>query len=132
MANRLIEARAGQVLQQSPVYHLATGTGVYLALGRAIVTGAPLPAIHALLSLLNSGLLRAIPSKGTVGASGDLTPLAHVVLCFQDVVDFGTQRGDRVPARDALVQLGLPVMDLAQRDRLALVHGTSAMMGGRC
>ena len=70
-----------------------------------------------------------IPSKGTVGASGDLTPLAHMVLCFQGRGDFLASDGQRISGMAALQTLTLPVLDLSHRDGLALVNGTSAMTG---
>lgn len=142
LANRLVEAAAGAVLQQNLVHHLATGVGPAFGWrqGRAIVlarlmsivqgvSGASLPAITALMTVLNSDLAPTIPSKGTVGASGDLTPLAHMVLCLQGVGTFLTKDEQHIPALQALADLGLPVMDLARRDGLALVNGTSAMTG---
>lgn len=142
LANRLVSATDGAVLQQNLVNHLATGVGPSFGWrqGRAIVlarlmsivqgvSGASASAIHALVTLINSDLSPVIPSKGTVGASGDLTPLAHMVLCFQGVGFFVSKEGRQIPAGDALVDLNLPIMDLSQRDGLALVNGTSAMTG---
>lgn len=93
------------------------------------VSGASLPAVMALMGLLNGRFAPAIPSKGTVGASGDLTPLAHMVLCFQGVGEFLLPDGRRGPAPEALADMGLPLMDLSRRDGLALVNGTPAMTG---
>jgi tyrosine ammonia-lyase len=142
LANRLVSAFDGAVLQQNLVNHLATGVGPAFGWrqGRAIVlarlmsivqgvSGASASAIHALVTLINSDLSPVIPSKGTVGASGDLTPLAHMVLCFQGVGFFLAKDGQQVAAVEALAGLKLPIMDLSQRDGLALVNGTSAMTG---
>lgn len=142
LANRLVNAADGTLLQQNLVNHLATGVGPYFSWqqSRAIVlarlmsivqgvSGASLPAVMALTSLLNARFAPAIPSKGTVGASGDLTPLAHMVLCFQGVGEFLLADGRLVSALDALTDMGLPPIDLSQRDGLALVNGTSAMTG---
>lgn len=142
LANRLVDQSVGAQLQQNLVNHLATGLGpsfdwrqaraIVLARIMSIVqgvSGASMPAIAALVRLINSPYAPVIPSKGTVGASGDLTPLAHMVLCFQGVGDFMLQNGRRVDAMEALAQMGLPKMDLSQRDGLALVNGTSAMTG---
>ncbi len=142
LANRLVDATDRALLQQNLVNHLATGVGLYFGWrqARAIVlarlmsivqgvSGASLPAVMALICLLNARLAPAIPSKGTVGASGDLTPLAHMVLCFQGVGEFLLPDGRRVPAPEALADMGLPPMDLSRRDGLALVNGTSAMTG---
>lgn len=95
-----------------------------LALGRSGI--APRPA-EAMLDLLRSGVLPAIPEIGSVGASGDLTPLAHCarVLTGEGVVlaaDGGT-----APAGPALREAGLEPIDLPGRDALALVNGTAFM-----
>lgn len=142
LANRLVSSEDGPLLQQNLVHHLATGVGPPFdwQQGRAIVlarlmsilqgvSGASFPAIDALVSLLNSDLSPVIPSRGTVGASGDLTPLAHMVLCFQGRGSFFTRQGGTLSGTDALAQLDLPPLSLANRDGLALVNGTSAMTG---
>jgi tyrosine ammonia-lyase len=64
-----------------------------------------------------------------VGASGDLTPLAHVALCLQGRAPFQDRGGAAVPAGHVFAALGLPPLDMSQRDGLALVNGTSAMTG---
>jgi len=142
LANRLVDRASGILLQQNLVNHLATGVGpsfnwrqaraIVLARLMSIVqgaSGASSQAIDALVRLLNSPLAPVIPSKGTVGASGDLTPLAHMVLCFQGVVRFMRADGTVIGGMAGLAALGLPVLDLARRDGLALVNGTSAMTG---
>ena len=142
LANRLVDPADGVALQQNLVFHLASGVGPDLdwAAGRGLVlarllsilqgaSGASPMAINALVTLLNSGLSPCVPSKGTVGASGDLTPLAHMVLCFQGQGAFQTQNGTRLCGQDGLKHLQLTPLDLAKRDGLALVNGTSAMTG---
>lgn len=142
LANRVINARHGATLQQNLVYHLATGVGrpfdwqaaraIVLARLMAIVqgaSGARLGTVHRLVALLNSEFAPEIPELGTVGASGDLTPLAHLVLCLQGKGDFLTRHGARVPGETALSELAVSPLDLSHRDGLALVNGTSAMTG---
>lgn len=142
LANRLVGAQDGTSLQQNLVYHLASGVGPPLpwAVARAMVlarlmsilqgaSGASEPAITALVTVLNSDLAPLVPCRGTVGASGDLTPLAHMVLALQGQGGFLTAGGDHLPGPDALARLGLPPLDLGHRDGLALVNGTSAMTG---
>ncbi|MEO0915770.1 MAG: aromatic amino acid lyase, partial [Pseudomonadota bacterium] len=95
LANRIVDARHAAELQQNLVYHLATGVGAPFdwETARAIVlarimtlvqgaSGARLDTLDRLVSVLNAGLAPALPERGTVGASGDLTPLAHLVLCL--------------------------------------------------
>jgi tyrosine ammonia-lyase len=142
LANRLVGAEHGVLLQQNLVHHLASGVGPRLGhvQARAIVlarlmsilqgvSGASAEAINRLVAVLNSRLAPAIPAKGTVGASGDLTPLAHMVLCLQGRGEFIAPDGTIVLAEEALRQIGYPPLDLARRDGLALVNGTSAMTG---
>lgn len=142
LANRLVAAQDGTALQQNLVHHLATGVGPEftwdaaraLVLARLMsilqgVSGASPTAITALMTLLNSALSPCVPSKGTVGASGDLTPLAHMVLCFQGRGAFIDAEGRRFDGQEGLDALGLAPLDLNARDGLALVNGTSAMTG---
>jgi tyrosine ammonia-lyase len=79
--------------------------------------------------VLQSPLAPAIPSRGTVGASGDLTPLAHLALCLQGRGAFFDVSGQRWDGQAALDRLSLKPLDLRDRDGLALVNGTSAMTG---
>jgi histidine ammonia-lyase len=79
-----------------------------------------------LQSLLARDVLPVVPSKGSVGSSGDLAPLAHLALvligegeaCFE---------GARMPAADALRRAGLEPVELAEKEGLALINGTHLM-----
>ncbi|ETX29363.1 HAL/PAL/TAL family ammonia-lyase [Roseivivax isoporae] len=140
LADRLVAPADAMALQQNLVHHLATGTGAPFdwATGRAVVlarlasiargmSGASTRTIAALLAVLGSDLAPAIPERGTVGASGDLTPLAHMVLCLQGRGAFLDRCGTVVPPDAALARIGMAPLDLGGRDGLALVNGTSAM-----
>lgn len=142
LANRFVSPEDGTDLQQNLVHHLASGVGPRLGwaesraavLARLVsishgVSGASQGAIDALLALLNSDLAPDLPARGTVGASGDLTPLAHLVLCLQGRGAFRTRAGDVLSGEAALRRLGRPPLELHARDGLALVNGTSAMTG---
>lgn len=142
LANRLIAPEDGVRLQQNLIHHLASGVGpsfdwtearaIVLARLNSIlqgVSGASGTSIALLERLLRSDLAPAIPCRGTVGASGDLTPLAHMVLCLQARAPFLRRDGQEIPGPQALAELELPPLDLSQRDGLALVNGTSAMTG---
>ena len=142
LANRLVANDLGVTLQQNLIHHLATGLGpelgwldarlVMLARLNAVaqgLSGASDASIAALEVVLNSDLAPALPSRGTVGASGDLTPLAHMVLCLQGRGAFLRRDGTRVTGDAALQELGLAPLALGARDGLALVNGTSAMTG---
>ncbi len=79
--------------------------------------------IDALLALLNADALPVIPAKGSVGASGDLAPLAHLsaVLLGEGEATLG---GVRRPAREVLRQVGMEPIELAAKEGLALLNGT--------
>ncbi len=145
LANRLVSSDNGIALQQNLIHHLASGVGPNFrwAEARAIVlarlmsvvqgaSGASASLINMLVAVLNSRFAPAIPCRGTVGASGDLTPLAHVALCLQGRGNFLNENGTNVPATVVLSSLSLPALSLADRDGLALVNGTSAMTGLAC
>jgi len=79
--------------------------------------------IDAICTLLNNDIYPAIPSKGSVGASGDLAPLAHLARVL---IGSGSVRidGQELPAEQALVSVGLEPLTLAPKEGLALLNGT--------
>ena len=79
--------------------------------------------VDTLLAVLNAGLVPWIPSQGSVGASGDLAPLAHLALALIGEGEFW-QDGERVPADAALRAAGLAPLALAPKEGLALINGT--------
>jgi histidine ammonia-lyase len=88
-------------------------------------SGIRLALIEALIALYNADLLPVIPEKGSVGASGDLAPLAHMAAVLLGVGD--VMHGDkRLSATDALAKLGMQPMTLAPKEGLALLNGTQA------
>jgi histidine ammonia-lyase len=93
-----------------------------IALARGF-SGVRNELIDALLALINSNVYPAIPSKGSVGASGDLAPLAHMAGVL---LGFGSARvdGRLLPAAAALEQAGLKPLELAPKEGLALLNGT--------
>jgi len=82
--------------------------------------------IEALLALLNHDVLPVVPSRGSVGASGDLAPLAHLAL---PLLGRGLLRagGVAVPAEEGLRRAGLAPIELQAKEGLALINGTQAM-----
>ncbi|MEM9428751.1 MAG: aromatic amino acid ammonia-lyase [Pseudomonadota bacterium] len=142
LADRSIAAKDLARLQANLVHHLASGvepmfdwaTARSILVARLVsiskgVSGASPEAVDALLSVLSSGLAPLVPSRGTVGASGDLTPLAHVALSLQGKAGFLTESGKPLPAEEAFSWMGRAPITLVARDGLALVNGTSAMTG---
>jgi histidine ammonia-lyase len=87
--------------------------------------------VEHLLTLLNAGVVAAIPALGSVGASGDLTPLSYVaaVLLGEREVLW---KSKSEPARPHLQRLGLQPLTLEPKESLALMNGTSAMTGIAC
>ncbi|MGA8514459.1 MAG: histidine ammonia-lyase [Burkholderiaceae bacterium] len=79
--------------------------------------------IDTLLAVYNAGLVPYVPSQGSVGASGDLAPLAHMTLALigegEMLVD-----GQRVGAADALQKAGIAPLTLQAKEGLALINGT--------
>jgi histidine ammonia-lyase len=87
--------------------------------------------LENLCALLNTGVLPCIPEEGSVGASGDLTPLSYVASLL--VGEREAMKGGRViPAAIALIEAGLEPLVLAPKEGLALMNGTSAMTGLAC
>jgi histidine ammonia-lyase len=89
-------------------------------------SGARPVVIESLLAMLERGVTPVIPEKGSVGASGDLAPLAHLALV---VIGEGEAfyRGERMPGADALRLAGIEPIQLEAKEGLALLNGTQAM-----
>ncbi|PYL18925.1 MAG: histidine ammonia-lyase [Verrucomicrobia bacterium] len=94
-----------------------------LALG---FSGIRLEIIEALCELLNRRVCPVIPEKGSVGASGDLAPLAHLALAMIGEGDAFFER-ERLESREALRRAGLKPRQLEAKEGLALLNGTQAM-----
>lgn len=82
-------------------------------------------------SLLAHDVLPVIPAEGSVGASGDLTPLSYLaaVLCGERDVWYG---GVRRPAAEVLVEVGMQPLRLRPKEGLAIMNGTAVMTGLAC
>jgi len=89
------------------------------------LSGVRPEVINALLALLNADVLPVVPEKGSVGASGDLAPLAHLtgVLIGEGEASV---RGERMPALQALAKADLAPLQLGPKEGLALLNGTQA------
>jgi histidine ammonia-lyase len=99
-----------------------------LALGFSGVRPA---VIELLIACLNRGVHPYVPSQGSVGASGDLAPLAHMSLLLigEGKAEY---QGEWLAARDALRRAGLEPLVLEAKEGLALINGTQAMTGIGC
>jgi histidine ammonia-lyase len=89
-------------------------------------SGVRLELVQRLLDFLNQGILPRIPEIGSLGASGDLAPLAHLSLALigEGEVHF---KGKRRPSSDVLKELGWAPLDLQAKEGLALINGTPVM-----
>ena len=136
LANTHIPADQLEALQRNLVLSHSAGVGAPLpdivvrlililkiaSLARAR-SGVRSLIIEALLRLLNAGVYPIIPSKGSVGASGDLAPLAHLSALLLGMGEAHVG-GKRLPALDALIAAGLSPITLAPKEGLALLNGT--------
>ena len=95
------------------------------ALGLGL-SGASPDVVEALLGWLDAGLAPVIPRQGSLGASGDLAPLAHLALPLLGEGEMW-QGAARRPAALALEAAGLPTVSLGPKDGLALINGTQFM-----
>ena len=96
-------------------------------------SGPRVQLLERLIDCLNAGLAPVIPQKGSVGASGDLAPLAHMsgaVCGFAEAEMF--YQGKRMPAREALSAAGLsPTFDLSAKDASCLINGSTVSLAAR-
>ncbi|BBG59339.1 Histidine ammonia-lyase [Providencia rustigianii] len=136
LANTRIASQDLQSLQRSIVMSHAAGIGEPLdddlvrlimvlkinSLARGF-SGIRLEVINALVDLVNAQVYPFIPAKGSVGASGDLAPLAHMSLIL---LGEGEARfeGKWLPAKEALKKAGLKPLTLEAKEGLALLNGT--------
>jgi len=97
-----------------------------LALGRSGVR--PLVA-QALVDLLNHDVTPWVPEHGSLGASGDLAPLAHCALVLLGEGWVLDKSGDRMDGGEALRRAGLAPIELSAKEGLALINGTDGMLG---
>jgi histidine ammonia-lyase len=94
-------------------------------------SGVRVRLIQSLLDLLNKKVCPYIPSKGSVGASGDLSPLSHLALVLIGEGEC-MESGKRVPSRDVLEKKGIAPLRLKPKEGLALINGTQVMAAIGC
>lgn len=82
--------------------------------------------VNTLIRMLNAGVTPIVPEKGSLGASGDLVPLAHMVL---PLLGLGQARykGKVMDGKAAMDAAGIPTQELTQKEGLALINGTQFM-----
>lgn len=136
LANRRIEREDLELLQRSIVLSHAAGVGEPLddnivrlvmllkinSLSRGY-SGARLEVIQAIINLINAEVYPIIPQKGSVGASGDLAPLAHMSLVLIGE-GFAHHKGKKITGKEAMAIAGMEPVVLAAKEGLALLNGT--------
>ncbi|CAN2040014.1 Histidine ammonia-lyase [Candidatus Magnetomoraceae bacterium gMMP-15] len=89
-------------------------------------SGIRLETVKALIKLLNKGVIPVIPEKGSVGASGDLAPLAHLSLVLIGEGE-AFYKGKRITGIEALKKCAMSPLELGSAEGLALINGTQVM-----
>jgi len=84
--------------------------------------------IDTLCEMLNRGVIPVVPSQGSVGASGDLAPLAHLSLALIGEGECFDEKGGRVPSADALKRAQIKPLVLESKETISLINGTQAML----
>ncbi|AUG99802.1 histidine ammonia-lyase [Pectobacteriaceae bacterium CE70] len=110
----------GELLPDNVVRLIMATKIISLARGHS---GIRIELLDALIALFNAGVMPCIPEKGSVGASGDLAPLAHMSLTLLGEGEVRVA-GKRIPAVDGLKKAGLEPFVLGPKEGLALLNGT--------
>ncbi|MBR4435627.1 MAG: histidine ammonia-lyase [Clostridia bacterium] len=94
-------------------------------------SGIRLSTIETLIEMLNKGVHPIVPEKGSLGASGDLAPLSHIVLVMlgEGRAEF---KGEVMSGAEAMQKAGIPTVELAAKEGLALINGTQIMTAVGC
>ncbi len=136
LANRRIAPADVETLQRNLVLSHCAGVGdpldpavtrlvmalKLISLGRG-ASGVRYTVIEQLERMLVQDVLPVIPAQGSVGASGDLAPLAHMAAVMMGEGE-AYYRGDRMPAKNALAAAGLKPLTFAAKEGLGLINGT--------
>jgi histidine ammonia-lyase len=91
-------------------------------------SGARPVVAETILAMLAADLTPVVPEYGSVGASGDLAPLAHCALALIGEGEVRDATGELVPASDALAEAGIEPLRLTAKEGLALINGTDGML----
>ncbi len=137
--DRTIPADQVRALQRNIVMSHAVGVGEPFAtpVVRAMMlvrantlakghSGIRPETLDLLLAMLERGVHPCVPQQGSLGASGDLAPLAHVALVMIGLGE-AEHMGERLPGAEALARAGLEPVELAAKEGLALTNGTALM-----
>lgn len=116
-------AGLGEALSEEVVRAMMVLLAASLARGNS---GVRVEVVEQLIALLNRRFYPVVPSRGSVGASGDLAPLAHLALTLIGEGEVFS-RGERMSGGEALAQTGLTPLTLRAKEGLALINGTHLM-----
>ncbi|MHA6289605.1 histidine ammonia-lyase [Maricaulis sp. CAU 1757] len=123
LQTRLVLSHAAGIGEALPAPIVRLVMALKLAsLGRG-ASGVRWSTIEAMQAMLDKDVLPVIPAQGSVGASGDLAPLAHMSAALIGEGE-ATWQGERMPAREALAKAGLEPVALGPKEGLALLNGT--------
>lgn len=89
-------------------------------------SGVRLSTVQTMIDMINKGVSPIVPEKGSLGASGDLAPLSHVVLVMIGEGEAEYQ-GVRMTGREAMEKAGIPLVVLTSKEGLGLINGTQVM-----
>ncbi|RKD27567.1 histidine ammonia-lyase [Caminicella sporogenes DSM 14501] len=89
-------------------------------------SGIRLSTLSTLVEMINKGVHPIIPQKGSLGSSGDLAPLAHMVLVMLGEGE-AIYKGERLPGKIAMERAGIDTIELTSKEGLALINGTQVM-----
>ncbi|MDW7670984.1 MAG: histidine ammonia-lyase [Bacillota bacterium] len=142
----LISKEEAKALQKNLIMSHACGVGeplseetvrgVMLLRANALAkgfSGVRLETIQTLLEMLNKGVHPVIPEKGSLGASGDLAPLSHMVLVMMGEGE-AFYEGRRMSGGEAMAKAGIRTIQLTSKEGLGLINGTQVMtaIGSLC
>ena len=139
LSDRLIDQSQIEALQRNLIRSHSVGVGLFfdevttraIMLLRANViamgySGVRMEVLKRLVEMINKGVHPLVPEQGSVGASGDLAPLAHLasVLMGEGEALF---QGKVMPGKKAMEKAGIPIVTLRAKEGLALINGTQVM-----
>ncbi|HZP62711.1 MAG TPA: histidine ammonia-lyase [Terriglobales bacterium] len=94
-------------------------------------SGIRFEVVRTQLEMLNRGVTPVVCQKGSVGACGDLSPMAQMAITLMGEGEV-FYRGTRMPSRDAMAQAGIPTITFRERDGLAAINGSNFISGMGC
>ncbi len=89
-------------------------------------SGARMEVVQTMIDMLNKGVTPVVPQKGSLGASGDLAPLSHMVLPMLGLGK-AEYKGEILDGAEAMARAGIPTIELSAKEGLALINGTQVM-----